>query len=351
VVTSALCGGGLPRPIRYAWYVLVAALLATGAAQAWPRTGTEDKNALLESEVVGLVERDLARWLAAHAPPGGDIVLAPSTATTALYYYGGQRGLATLDLENQEGLQSAVRIMSATSFDEALDLFSRRGITCVVIPSWDTQLDTFARLGLGDLERSFINSLHRWSLPPWLKPVPYPLPSIGGFEGQSVVIMKVTEDQDDALLMSRVADYMVESGDLNLAGAVDNALRRFQADLGALVARAQVAMARGDSEGFTRALDSLLPRLAGPGERALPWDRRVCLAVVLAQGQHLDRARDELRKCLADVDEEKLRSLSTGTLYHLEVLERVLGMEIPDTRLRQSALDLLPPEVAKRLER
>jgi hypothetical protein len=350
-MTAALHEGELPRLVRGAWPLLAAALLIPGAAQAWPRTGTGDKNALLDSEVVGLVERDLARWLAAYGPPGGEIVLAPSHATMALYYYGGVRGIVTLDLENEEGLQSAVRIVSATSFDEALNLFSRRGITCVVIPSWDTQLDTLARLGLGDLERSFVNSLHRWSLPPWLRPVAYPLPTIGGFEGQSVVIMKVTEDQDDALLMSRIADYSVETGNLGLAGSVDNALRRFQANLGALVARAQIAIASGDSAGFTRALDALLPRLSGPAERALPWDRRVCLAVVLAQGQQLDRSREELKRCLADVDDEKLRSLTTGSLYHLEVLERILGMEISDARLRQLALDLLPPELAKRLER
>ena len=94
-----------------------------------------------------------------------------------LYYYGGLRCLATLDLENQEGIQAAVRMVSATSFDEALDLFGRRNVTWVVIPSWDTQLDTFAQLGLGQIERSFINSLHHWSLPPWLRPVAYPLPA------------------------------------------------------------------------------------------------------------------------------------------------------------------------------
>jgi hypothetical protein len=349
--TAALHVGEAPRLMRSAWLVLLAVLLIPGASQAWPRVGTEDKNALLESEVIGLIERDLSRWLAGHASPGGDIVLAPPKATTALYYYGGLRCLATLDLENQEGIQAAVRMVSATSFDEALDLFGRRNVTWVVIPSWDTQLDTFAQLGLGQIERSFINSLHHWSLPPWLRPVAYPLPAIGGFEGQSVVIMKVTEDQDDALLMSRIAEYMIETGNLGLAGSAGNALRRFQADLGALVARAQVAVARGENDEFMRVLASLLSRLSGEGERALPWDRRVSLAVVLAQGQHLDRARDQLRKCLAEVNEEKLRSLTTGSLYHFEVLERVLGMEISDPALRQLALNLLPPEMAKRFEK
>jgi hypothetical protein len=179
--------------------------------------------------------------------------------------------------------------------------------------------------------------------------VPYPLPAIGGFEGQSVIVFKVTEDQDDAILMSRMADYMVETGNLNFAASADKVLRRYQANISALVARAQVDIARGQTEEFANALDALLPRLTGEGERALPWDRRVSLAVVLAQGRHLDLARKELQRCLEEADDERLRSLSTASLYHLEVLAKVLGMEIADARLRQLALDLLPPDMESRL--
>ena len=96
-VTAALHRGESPRLFRRAWLVLAALALIPGAVQAWPHAETEDSNALVEPEVVGLIERDLARWLAAHAPPGGCVVLAPSGATTSLYYYGGLRGLGTLD--------------------------------------------------------------------------------------------------------------------------------------------------------------------------------------------------------------------------------------------------------------
>ena len=233
--------------------------------------------------MVGLVERDLARWLVAHGPSDGAVVLAPSDLTTALYYYGGIRGLGTLDWENQEGIQAVVRIVSATTADEAFDLVNRRGVLYVVIPAWDNQLDAFARMGLGQIEGSFINGLHRWVLPPWLRPLSYPNPTIGGFEGQSVIVLKVTEDQDDALLMSRIAEYLIETDNLNMAGSAANALKRFQSDLGAIVARAQVENARGENDEFGRTVDSILPRLTGEGERSLAWDMRVNLAVVLAQ--------------------------------------------------------------------
>jgi hypothetical protein len=350
-VTRVLWTAGSPRIARWAWVGLAVVALAPGAFQAVPRDEAGGKNALVETEVVGLIERDLSRWLALHAPPGDGVVLAPANATTALYYYGGLRGLGTLDWENQDGVQAAVRIASATSTDEALDLINRRGVAYIIIPSWDPQLDGFARMGLGQLEGSFIYRLHRWVLPPWLRPVSFPLPVIGGFEGQSVTIFQVTDEQSDALLMSRIAEYFIDEGNLEMAAAAGNALRRFQVDISALVARAQVEMAQGNADAFSRSVESLLPRLSGEGERALPLDRRVSLAVVLAQGHHLDRAREEVQRCMAELDEERLKSLTTDSLYHLQVLGRVVGMEIPDPRMRQLALDLLPPDVRSKLNR
>jgi hypothetical protein len=350
-VTVALRGPASPRLARAAWLCLVALVLVPGAIQAVPWAEAGGKNALEGPEVVGLIERDLGRWLAIHAPSGGGVVLAPGNTTIALYYYGGLRGLGTLGWENRDGLQAAVRIASATTPEEALELIDRHGVTYIVIPSWDSQLDAFARLGLGQLKGSFVYRLHRWALPPWLRPVPYPLPIIGGFEGQSVTVLERTDEQDAATLMSRIAEYLVETDNLDLAASAGQELRRFPADLGALVARAQVQIARGESDAFAHTVDSLLPRLSGEEERTLAWDRRVRLAVVLAQGKHLDRARAELRRCLAEADGAKLRSLTTGSLYHLQVLGKVLGMEIADPRLRQLALDLLPPDLRNRFDR
>jgi hypothetical protein len=241
--------------------------------------------------------------------------------------------------------------VSATTFDEALDLVDRHGIDLIVVPSWDAQLDTFANIGLGRVTGTFVDGLHKWILPPWLRPVPYPLPEIEGFEGQSVLVLMRTEDQGDALLMSRVADYLVETDNLRMASSASSALKRFPADIGATVARAEVQNALGETGEFSHAMDSLLPNLKGEKERALPWDRRVNLAVALAQGRHLDHARVEMQKCLADLNEEKLRSLTPGALYRFQVLGKILGMEIADPQLRELAIDLLPKEMEKRFGR
>jgi len=346
---SALGKTAVPRMARAACLALLALVLVPGAIQAFPKGSSGGKNALEETDVVGLIERDLARWLAIHSPPGGAVVLAPANVTTALYYYGGLKGLGTLDWENKEGVQASVRIVSATTADEAFDLITRHGVNYIVIPSWDPQLDGFAKMGLGQLEGSFIYGLHRWGLPPWLRPVPFPLPAIGGFEGQSIVVLEVTEEQDDVLLMSRIGEYFVESDNPQMASSAAQALRRYQSDLGALVARASIEQAQGEREAFSQTLESLMPLLAGEAERTLAFDRRVSLAVVLAQGQHLDRAREEVQRCFSEVSDANLRSLTTRSLYHLLVLGKAMGMGITDPGLRQLSLDLLPPDVRSRL--
>jgi hypothetical protein len=346
-VTAAVEGGLVPRLARWSWLGLAAVACGCGAVQDWPVSlGSHE---LTEPEAIGLIDRDLARWLALHAPSSDTVVLAPPNTTTALYYYGGIRGLGTLDWENREGIQASVRIVSATTPDEALGLVNRHNVSYIIIPSWDTQLDSFARMGLGQLQGSLIDGLHHWGLPVWLRPIPYLLPANGGMEGQSVFIAEVTDEQDDATLMGRMASFFIEMGNLDLAASVERALRRFPSDVGALVGRAQVQIARGEKEDFGHTVESLIPRLTGDSERNLPWDRRVDLAVVLAQARHLDQSRAELRRCLDEMDDTKLKSLGTGALYHLQVLAKVQGMRIADPKLHGLALALLPPDIRSRM--
>jgi hypothetical protein len=324
-------------------------MLVLGAMQIVPPADAGMKNALDESELLGLIERDLARWLATHTGPGEAVILAPHNETTTLHYFGGLRGVATLGWENRSGLEVAVRIVSASTPEEAKELIERRKITHIVIPSWDSYLDVYARMGMGQLEGTFLKTVHDWNLPPWLRPVPYQLPTISGFEGQSVVILEVVEDQDSAAALSRIAEYFVEMGQLELAASAGQALRRYPADLGALVARAQVEIARGDTAGFARTVELLQRRLSGGADRVMPWDRRASLAVVLARSEHPDLAREQVRRCLAEVDEAKLRSLNSGSLYRLQVLGKAYGLRIADQRLHKLALDLVPSDLRSRL--
>jgi hypothetical protein len=349
-MTAALSGAAAHRLVRWIWFAIMVLALLPGAIQVTPRQDAGKKNALNQAEVVGLIERDLARWMAIHAGAEGTLVLAPPDETPVMYYYGRMRGLATLGWENQDGRNAAARIVSASSPNEAQELIGEREITHIVIPRWDPYLDIYARNVLGRFEGSFINRLHHWVLPPWLRPVPYLLPTIGGFEGQSVTVFEVVEDQDDATAAGRLVEYFVEMDQLDLAQSAARSLRRFPSDLGALVARAQVENALNDTNGFAHTVGLIVLRLSNGADRILPLDRRVSLAVVLALGQHMDLAEAQVRECMNEIDEEKLRSLSAGSLYHLEVLSKSTGLGIGDPRLRELALDLLPQFLRDRFD-
>lgn len=334
---------------RWLWSGLVGLILVPGLIQLLPPAGAGGKSEFTKLEVEGLLERALAHWIAAHAGPGGAVILAPPDRTVSLCFYGSLRGLGTPNWENREGLAATTRIVSATTADEAQALLGQRGVTHIIIPSWDSDLDEFARWTLSRPEDSFIHALHHWELPPWLRPLPYKLPTIAGFEGQSVVIFTVTDETDRAAALSRLAEYFVEMEQNDLAASAALALQRYPADLEALVAIAQVAKARGDAAGFAKAFSELQSILSGGFDRALPWDRRVSLAVVLVQGERADLAREQVRRCLTELDATRLRSLTTAALFRLQTLSRTFELKISDPKLRELAAQLLPTELRHRL--
>lgn len=305
--------------------------------------------AVTESEVVGLIGRDFAHWLAQQTG-GTAVVFAPPELTTVLSFHGGLRGLGSPYPENKDGFDAAVRIAGASSADEALALVQRRGITHLVLPSWDGFMDEYARLGSGQPDKALIEMLHQWLPPRWLKPVPYVLPKIPGFEGQSLVVFQVVELQENAEALSRLAEYFVEMGQMDLAVSVAEALQTvFPHDVGASVARAQVDFARGRNAEATATMVALLPQLKGEQVDALPWDRRVGLALALARGDRNDAAREQLQRCWAEIDATRIRSLTTATLYRFLSLGKAYQLEIADAELRSLARGLVPVELRERI--
>jgi hypothetical protein len=352
LIASAPALRAAPRPavVGAIFAVFVAGLLVPGAIQVWPSSNGRVGNGLSEGEVIGLVERDMAYWLAGRDASSGGVILAPPNQTTTCYYFGGLRGLSTFGWENREGFQTAIRIMSATTPEEAQELIGAHGVTQIIIPSWDSLMDAYAQIGAGQISGTFLERLNQWNLPRWLRPVPYLVPSIGGFEGQSAVVLEVVEEQDDATALSRIAEYFASTEQLNLASKAAAGLRRFPADLGALVARSEVEAAAGDSDEFGKSIDLIVRRIASGADRDLQWDQRVALAVVLVQAHRADIARPRFQQCLAEIDEEKLRSLSTILLYRLQVLRKALNLEISDPALRALSLELLPSDLRARAE-
>jgi hypothetical protein len=279
------------------------------------------------------------------------IFLAPPNLSSSLIFYSGLRGVATPYEENYDGFAAAVRIAGATSMAEADSLMRRREASYIIIPSWDSALDRYSRLGTNEPESTVVGRLNRWLPPLWLRPLAYKLPQISGFEGRSIAIFAHTDVQEDALALSRLAEYFAEMGELVFASRVSATLqRKYPEDLSGLVAQAQVAAATNDVTGFSEALVALLPMLSRDAEADLPWDRRLSLAFALAQGKRSDLAQAQLQRCLEELDEGLLRSLPIGSLYRMLVVSQRFGTEIPDSSVRALAPKLLPPEMRERLQ-
>jgi hypothetical protein len=175
------------------------------------------------------------------------------------------------------------------------------------------------------------------------------LPSIPGFEDQSVTVFEVVEEQDEATTLSNIALYFVELGELDRAQSAAEGLTRFPIDFGAWVARAQVASATGDNAELAKVLKVLQSRLAAKVQPLISWNRRVDLAVVLARAKVEALAKKQLELCIAEIDDANIRSLSPGSVYRLLVLCRGFGVSMPPTQ-RALALSLVPPVLRARLK-
>lgn len=343
--TSLVSEAGSGALRRWLWVGFLGTTLVAGAFQVIPARGNAVQNVLSLPEVEGLVERDLAHWLAKYSSAqAATIVLAPPSVTSALNFYGGLRGLGTFAWENKDGLSVALRVVISTSREEALALLRRREVTHIVIPSWNPFFEDYTRSASVQNGEMFYTGLHRWALPLWLRPVPYQLPKIAGFEQHTVMVLERVDEQDEPVAMSRVAEYFIEMGQLDQARATGQALRRFPADFGALIARAQVEVGVGDAAAFNAVMETVIRRLASGADRFLPWDRRVSLAVALARAKRMDLARIQVERCLAEIDETRVRSLTAYSLFHLEFLRKAFGLAVADARMRDLITHLAPAE-------
>ena len=350
VLIVAATAGTLAAPKRWLWIGGASFVLLFGFLRVLPTTSAPAGNTLSLTEAQGIMERDLAHWLARRAVGNqAPVVHAPPALTTTLAYYGGIRGLGSLSWESREGLAVAVRVAISTSRDEALALLRRREVTHLVLTSWDGFFDAYTRASSMQLGELFYVSLNRWRLPLWLRPLPYQGPKIPGMESRAVRILEVVDDQDEPLAAARLTEYFIEMGQLDNAQATRPGLLRYPADLGVLVARAQLEIALQDGAAFTAILDPLVNRVAGGASRNLNWERRVSLAVVLAKGQHLDLARVQVQRCLVEANAIHLRSLTTNELFYLLALKKNFGLTFTDPRLQALALQLLPQELLQSL--
>ena len=348
-VASGISSRAIGPRARLGWMGFVVVLLAPGLIYALGCERPSQGDVLSRTELQDLILRDLAGWISQHSDPRTVVVLSPPSASIALSYYGAFRGLGSVGDENKDGIREAIRIMSVRNVEEAKEMVNRRSITHIVLLSWDTFFDDFARAAYGQAGGTFIDKLKFATLPRWLRPLAYPLPSIPGFEDQSVTVLQVVDEQDDATNQGNIALYFVEMGDLDRARSTAEGLARFSTDFGAWVARAQVAAAVHDDAELAKDLRVLQARLALRVQPLISWDRRIDLAVVLARARVTVLAKKQLTLCINAIDDERIRSLSPGTVYRLLVLCRGLGVTMPPAE-HDLALSLVPPTLRARLQ-
>jgi hypothetical protein len=81
----------------------------------------------------------------------------------------------------------------------------------------------------------------------------------------------------------------------------------------------------------------------------MPFDRRLSLAVLLAQQKQNNLAEEQTRCLLSEVDDTKLRSVTTLSLYRFHLLLKRYNLQLPSPQLTELARNLLRPDLQSRL--
>ncbi len=145
----------------------------------------------------------------------------------------------------------------------------------------------------------------------------------------------MTPTQDDALSLSRLAEYFVEMDRREPAGlAVKVLAGSFPDDPNAAIARGIFLAHIRDKAGLDRELSKLSADVTN-GIAPTSWDRRVQRMIVLALGNRHALAKAEATACIASVSKELLFGLTPLQAYRLNMLLRGYGISVPDPSTTQ----------------
>lgn len=288
-------------------------------------------------DLEALVFRHFSHWFAKQTAGREVRVLAPPALADSLVYHGGCRVLLSSAWESHPGHLAAARILSAPESTEAEAVIQSLGLTHLVLTSWDPVLPLLVKPPLERERDTLHERLQRWVLPLYLRPLPYRLPATPGFAAEKVAVFEVVAPQDEALALSRLAEYFIEVERPEPARLVVESLdRAYPQDLNATIARALVHEKTGNVTAFRTEVD----RLAGSVERDLhptDEDRRVLRAIVLALGRRHDLARSELAASCPRLSVSTLELLTPLQLFRLRRLVELYRLEFPQPELAEFA--------------
>lgn len=176
-----------------------------------------------------IILRDVVQRILMVDPQKKPRILCAPTSSTQVAFYSGAEVLGTLYWENKDGLKAAAEVFASSSEDETRQLIHQKGITHILLFSWDEFIVEYAQL-LGDAEgktidenQLFIKKLISEEAPPrWLRPLYYPIPLVFDLKDQKVMLYQVVPDQSDSDYHLNLGLYQYD------AGNYDKAIDEFQ---------------------------------------------------------------------------------------------------------------------------
>jgi hypothetical protein len=289
------------------------------------------------TDLEALVHRHFSHWLAAHTPGQNVSAVAPPDLSDSLVFHGNRRVLMSSAWESYPGQVAATRLFSALESTEADAVLQSHGITHVILPSWDKVLPLFVQKPTVEGQDTLFDRLQRWVHPPFLRPMPYRLPPIPAFSAEKMAVFKVTPPQDDALSLSRLAEYFVEMERTEPATLAAKVLAEsFADDPNAAIARALVYVKAGRDSEFNQQAARLAADL-NAGRVPSDWDRRVQRAIVFALARRHDIARAEIAASLENANADALLELTPLQAHRLTTLAKGYRLSFPSEELSRLA--------------
>jgi hypothetical protein len=324
----------------FSWWRLSPLTLLPGLFLVWPATRSATAGTFTPGEWQALVLRDVAHVVAAREPHA--VVLASPAVGADLAYAG---GLNTLTGDGAASPETLARICQSTTMDEAQKLIDAHHVRYLVFTTWDP----FFRVDANSRTNTFIEQLHHWNLPPWLRPIPYLLPPLSGRPSDRVVMLSVVPEQEEAGAIANLAEYFLESGDLTRAQALLPELQRFPTDLSAVVAQAQIEFAAKPVARAAEKIRTLREAVEAQADQALTPAQRIDLALVLARANADDLARPIIVHCADNLTAGDVPNLSPRNLLRFLALCHYYKKEIADRQAEALAWRLLPPGSRQRV--
>lgn len=327
------------------WAIVCALVFVPGTVSAVRRAILSGEPDL--EDVQSLAARDVAHWLRIRTNGAPTVVAAPPGTTSKLIYFGGLSGLGTLYWENAGGLRVSAEFFGAPTAAAAHDLAERLGVTHIVLISWDAFELDLAKAYRGVDPRgptpgdTLAANLLGGLIPPlWLRGLPFVLPEHEDLTDERVRIWEVTDVQTPLEATVHAANYYLEMGMLDRTTPMARLLAGFRDDLIANVMLAGIASVRGDQASFSTILDRVVAQLSQADGLAL--DERIHLAGILAMGDRLELAREQVQACGREANDGALRKLTVGELTDFLALIDGFGLSLLDTQLERMAKEMLP---------